>query len=96
MNFIRSAYHYLCGTNFAYALVLALVIKAIVSDVSFATVFLTVPVLVFEAYKAFMASKKPNPIELDEELRKEIDNIKSKLNAQTMEKNVKPAVGRYF
>lgn len=98
MDKLRLAYNYICGTNFAYLLVLGLVVKALVSDVSYATFLLTIPVLSFEGYKLYIKSKTPDPIMLDAEVRKELDNIKSKLNANTFEKGLKSQTPtqRYF
>lgn len=87
------------GTNFAYLLILALVVKSIVSDVSYAAFLLTIPVLGFESYKLYLKSKAPNQVVLDAEMRKELDNIKSKLNANAFEKGLTAASTpnkRYF
>lgn len=89
MNFFRSLYTRLSRVNLAYVLVLGLVVKAIISDISYATFLLTVPVLAFEGYKLYLKAKQPDPIKINEEVVKELDNIKSKLNAQTMEKSMK-------
>ena len=89
-------YIYLSKINLAHVLVLGLVVKATINDISYPSFLLTVPVLGYEAYKLYIRSKTPNPIELDVELRKELDNIKSKLNAQTLEKGLKAPVARYF
>jgi hypothetical protein len=76
--------------------VLGLVIKSIVSDISVAAFLLTIPVLAFEGYKLYLEVRQPDPIKINEEVVKELENIKSKLNAQTLEKGVKPPVSRYF
>ncbi len=96
MEYLRSLYTRLYNINLSHLLVLGLVVKATVSDISYPTFLLTIPVLGFEAYKLYIRSKTPNVIELDVELRKELDNIKAKLNANTFEKNVKPNMPRYF
>lgn len=87
----------LSGINLAWALVLTLLVKALIFDVSIATFLITIPILGFEGYKLFLKSKAPDPVRLDAELRKELDNMKSKLNLVSMEKNVSPApTKRYF
>lgn len=88
----------LLGANYAHLLVLGLVIKAIAFDVSYASFLLTIPVLGFEAYKLYIKSKKVEPFVLDAEVRKELDNMKSKLNATTLEKSLIPTAQtkRYF
>lgn len=96
MDFFRLLYTRLSSVNFAHLLVLGLVVKALASDISYAAFLLTVPILAFEAYKLYIASKKPDAVKLDAELVKELDNIKAKLNAQTLEKNVKSPMTRYF
>ena len=98
MNRLKAVYNYLCGTNFAYLLILGLVVKAIVSDISVATFLLSIPVLGFESYKMYLKSRKPDPIALDAEVRKELDQIKSKINANAFEKNISPnaPAKRYF
>jgi len=93
---IKLALAKLSGINLAHTLVLLLVIKAIIFDVTPATVALTVPVLAYEAYNLWLKSKKPDPIVLNEEVRKELELVKTKLNAVTMDKNVKPEKVRYF
>lgn len=98
MDRLKSFFSYIYGMNYAYLLVLALMVKAIVSDVSYASFLLTIPVLAFEGYKLYLKAKTPSPVVLDAEMRKELDNIKSKLNATTFEKglgSVAPAK-RYF
>lgn len=82
---------WLQAVNISHVLVLGLVVKAIVSDVSYASFLLTIPVLSYEAYKMYLAARAPTAIKMDAELLKEIDNIKSKLNAQTLEKGIKPS-----
>lgn len=89
MNFFRSLYTRVSRVNLAHLLVLGLVVKAIISDISYATFLLTIPVLAFEGYKLYLKAKQPDPIKINEEVVKELDNIKSKLNAQTMEKSMK-------
>ena len=98
MNYLRSFYARLSGINFAYLLILGLVIKAIAFDVSYASFLLTIPVLAFEGYKLYLKSKIQDPVVLDSEVRKELDQIKSKLNASTFEQGLKPAgaAKRYF
>jgi len=96
MDFFRSAYTRLSGMNLAHLLVLGVVVKAIVTDVSYATFLVTVPVLGFEGYKLYLKHHTPSAIELDAEVRKELDNIKAKLNAQTLDKGIKAPVTRYF
>jgi hypothetical protein len=95
---LKSLYNYVSSLNIAPILVLAIIVKSIVFDISYATFLLTIPVLAFEGYKLYLNSQKPNPILLDAELRKELDQLKSKVNAQTFEKGLKaqaPAQ-RYF
>jgi hypothetical protein len=93
---LRSAYNYLCSLNYTHILVCGLVLKSIIFDVSYASFLLTIPFLTYDAYRLYIKMKTPEPIELDAELRKELDNIKSKLNAGSMEKNIAPTVKRYF
>lgn len=98
MEKLRALYAYLCGTNFAYLLILALVIKALISDVSYATFLLTLPVLGFEAYKIYIKTKTPDPVLINQEIRDELDKLKAKMNANNFEKNLtQPAAAkRYF
>lgn len=96
MHYFRLLYTKASGLNLAHLLVLGLIVKALVSDVSYPTFLLSIPVLAFEGYKLYLKARTPDPIKINEELVKEIDNIKSKLNAQSMEKNIKAPVARYF
>jgi hypothetical protein len=99
MNRLKSAYAYLCGTNFAYLLILGLVVKALIHDVSYASFLLTLPILGFESYKLYIKTKTVDPVVLDGEIRKELDNIKAKLNANTLEKGLNSPttpIKRYF
>lgn len=86
----------LVGMNLAYTLILSLLVKALISDISYATFLVTVPVLAFEGYKLFLKSKKPDPVQMNEEMRREIESVKGKLSALSMEKNVKQQNQRYF
>lgn len=96
MEKLRAAYNYLSTRNYTHFLLLALLLKGLIADISYSTVLLTVPILLFQAYQLYIKSKKPDPIVLDAEVRKELDNIKSKLNANNMEKNIPAATKRYF
>lgn len=98
MDFFRSLYSKAIGLNFAHILVLGLVVKAIVSDISISTFLISIPVLAFEGYKLYIKSKQPDPIAIDAEIRKELDNIKAKVNAGAFEKNIVPVAQpkRYF
>jgi hypothetical protein len=98
MDKLRSLYAYLCGQNFAYFLILALVIKAIVSDVSYATFLLTVPVLSFEAYKIYIKTKTPDPVVINQEIKDELDKLKARINAGQFQKGLEAASQnkRYF
>lgn len=98
MNKLRSLYAYACGTNFAYLLILGLVVKALVSDISVATFLLSIPVLGFESYKLYLKSKKPDPVVINQEIKEELERIKAKVNAGAFEKNIAPnaPAKRYF
>lgn len=88
---------YLSSLNLAYMLVLGLVAKALISDVSFATVLLTIPVLAYEGYKLFLKSKQPDPVRVSGEVQKQLEIVQAKLSALTMQQNVKAtAEKRYF
>jgi hypothetical protein len=90
MDNFRFLYNKVTSLNFAHILVLGLVVKAIVSDISVASFLISLPVLGYEGYKLYVRSKTPDPIKINEEVVKELDNIKAKLNATAMEKSVKP------
>lgn len=96
MEKLRLAYHYLSTRNYIHFLLLALLIKGLVADVSYSTVLLTIPILLFQAYQLYIKTKTPDPVILDAELRKELDNLKSKINATNMDKNISAPVKRYF
>ncbi len=99
MNKLRSLYAYASGINFAHLLVLGLVVKALISDISVATFLLSVPVLGYEAYKLYLKSKKPDPIVINQEIKEELERIKAKVNAGAFEKNLSTPVSpakRYF
>jgi hypothetical protein len=96
MEKLRAVYNYASSLNFAYLLILGLLGKALISDVSYATFLLTIPVLGYEGYKLYIKSKTPDAVVLDAELRKELDNIKSKINAGNMDKGVNAMPKRYF
>jgi hypothetical protein len=96
MEFLRGVYNTLLRFNVAHILVLGLVIKALITDVSYPAFLLTIPILSYEAYKLYIKHKTPDVIQFNSELRKELDNMKAKLNAQTLDKNIKPQVERYF
>lgn len=82
--------------NPTLVLVAAIAIKAVALDVSVAAMLVTVPLLAYEAYKLYLAQKLPNPVLISEEMRKELDNIKSKLNLLHVEKSLKPPQSRHF
>lgn len=96
MDKLRAFYARLLQTNYAYILVLALMGKALISDISISTFLLTVPVLAYEGYKLYLKNKKPDPVKISAEVQRELDQMKSKLNAVTAERSVKQPVQRYF
>jgi hypothetical protein len=97
MNYIRSAYTYLFGMNLVYACVIGLLIKSIAVGINYPDFLITIPALSFEAYKLFLASKRPDPVRVSEEVQKNLDNITSRINALTLEKNAKQTgTTRYF
>lgn len=93
---LKKAWRSIVGMNLAHALILGIVAKTLIFDISLAAVLLTVPVLAFEAYKLFLKSKTPDPIRMNEDVRKDLEQMKSKLSAMSMEKNVKSPTQRYF
>jgi hypothetical protein len=94
MDKLRSLVGYLKFLNPTHILALALMLKALVADVSYATFLLTIPVLAFEGYKLYLKSKTPDPIRLSNEVQQELNAMKAKLSAMSMEKSVKPAAGQ--
>ena len=96
MDKFKKIYSYLSGTNFAYLLVLAVVIKSVVSDISYAAFLVTIPVLAFEGYKLFLKSKKPDAIIINTEIQKQLDNIHAKVNANQMDQTLTKPMKRYF
>jgi hypothetical protein len=87
---------FLLGVNYAYLFALAVIVKAVVADISPAAMLVTAPILAYEAYKLYLKSKAPDPIRLNNELLRELDNLKAKINALSMEKSVKSSPTRYF
>lgn len=85
MDYIKSFFK----LDLAKGLALCLIIKALVLDVSYPTFLLLIPILGYEAYKLYLKSQAPQKILLDAELRKELENIKSKLSVASMEKATK-------
>ena len=96
MEKLRAIYKYALGINFAYVLVLGLMVKALVSYITYPTFLLTIPVLAFEGYKLFLKSKEPVPYIQDKALRDELDRLKTKVNAGTLDKNINQPTKRYF
>lgn len=84
-NHVKS---YLTTLDVTKSLILALVVKAIVFDVSYASSLLVVPILGYEAYKRYLKSKAPDPVRLNAELLAKIENIQSKLSAVNLDKSV--------
>lgn len=96
MEKLRVIYKYLIGMNIAHALVVCLLAKALISDVSYATFLLTIPILGFEAYKIYIKSKQPVSYIHDKAIMDELDKLKAKLNANNLDKNINSPVKRYF
>jgi len=97
MEKFRFFYTYMSRVNYAYLAVIALLVKALVSAVSYPDFLITIPILAFEGYKIYIKSRKPDPVAINAEIRKELDNLKSKVNAGNLEKNVIPGpTKRYF
>lgn len=82
--------------NYAYVAVVALLVKAVVSDVSYPAFLITAPILGFEAYKLYIKSKQPDPVAINAEIRRELDNLKAKMNAENLEKSMTKPNIRYF
>lgn len=97
MGKLRSMLNKLLGMNLAHILVLGLVVKSLISDISYPAFLLTIPVLAYESYKLHLKSKKPDPHIMDMHIRQELDNMKSKLNASTLDSGLKQNMPkRYF
>lgn len=97
MEKLRAIYKYVSGWNIAYFLIICLLGKALILDVSYATFLLTIPVLSYEAYKLYIKSKKPDVMVHDKAIMEEIDKLKAKVNANSMEKNLSSGPSkRYF
>jgi hypothetical protein len=89
----------LAGLNLAHLLVLSLVVKALISDISIATFLLSIPILGFEAYKLYLKHKKPDPIVMNQEVMDRLDKLQAKVNANTFDKSLTSAATpakRYF
>jgi hypothetical protein len=98
MDKLRSLYAYISGINFAYSLILALVVKSIIFDISYASFLLALPVLGFESYKLYIKHKTPDPVQINQDVMAELDKLKSKINAGQVAKNLEAATQtkRYF
>ena len=96
MEKFRVVYNYLSSFNLAYILVLGLLGKALISDVSYPTFLITVPILCFEGYKLYIKSKEPVAYIHDKAIMDELDKLKAKLNAQSLDKNINSVPKRYF
>jgi hypothetical protein len=103
MDKFHLIYNYLSTRNYTYFLLLALLVKGLVADVSYSTVLLTVPVLCFEAYRIYIKMKTPEPVQIDmaimkrfDQVQDDVDKLKSKVNANSFEKNIAAAPKRYF
>ncbi len=99
MNKLRSLYAKASGINFAYLLILGLVVKALVSDISIATFLLSVPVLAFESYKLYLKTKVQDPVVINHEVMDRLDKLQAKVNAGTLERGLTTATTpskRYF
>lgn len=96
MDKLRSIWTYISGMNLAHILVLALVVKSIIYDISYSSFLLTLPVLAFEGYKLYLKSKQPDPVILSREVQQELGDLKSKLTSLTMEKSLVKPNQRYF
>lgn len=83
--------------DYARILILALVAKALIFDISYATFLITIPVLSFEAYKLYLKARAPDPVKINDEVKREIDAIKTRLNANSLQKDLKETTAkRYF
>lgn len=97
MDKFHIAYNYLSTRNYTHFLLLALLAKGLVSDVGYSTVLLTVPILLFDAYRIYIKSREPIAIVHDKAIMDELDKLKAKVNANSMEKNLSAAPAkRYF
>jgi len=71
--------------------------------VSYASFLLTIPFLAYDAYKLYIKHKTPEPVQIDiavmkrfDQVQEEFDKLKSKVNANNLEKNIAAAPKRYF
>lgn len=97
MDRFQSIYNYISTRNYTHFLLLALLAKGLITDISYSTVFLTIPILLFEAYQLYIKSKKPDVMVHDRAIMEELDKLKAKVNANSMEKNLSSGPSkRYF
>lgn len=92
MDYIKSFFK----LDLAKGLALCLIIKALVLDVSYPTFLLLIPILGYEAYKLYLKSREPQKVVIDAEIRKELEQIKSKLSVVNMDKATRPAGQRVW
>lgn len=91
------------GVYIAYFVVILTTIRALISsafDVHWTNYFAVgvtlAPLLAFESYKLYLANKTPDPVKINDELLKEIDGIKSKMNLLQLEKSINKPMSRHF
>lgn len=96
MEKLRAFRAYLSNLNYAYLLILGLVVKALISDISYAAFLISIPILSYEAYKLYIKSKEPVKHIHDKAIMDELDKLKAKLNANSLDKNINAPMKRYF
>ncbi len=82
--------------NWPYILVLGLIVKAICSEFSAGTFLIALPVVAYEAYKLYLKHKEPDPVKINAEVQADINAMKAKLSALTLNQNIKEQPKRYF
>ncbi len=87
---------YLTASNIAYTLILSLLAKSLIVAPSIEVALIMVPVLGYEGYKMFLKSKTPDPVRINAEVQKDLDQLKSKLSALSMRDSVAEPKKRYF
>lgn len=86
----------LSGTNLAALVFFSLATKATVFNITLPEALAFLCACAVYGFHSYLKSKQPDPIRINSEVQKELDNIKGAMSALKLEKNISSQAKRFF
>lgn len=92
---LYSLYEFVVGTNFAYPAFVGFLAKVLIFSATTQDAAIFISLSTLFGYCQYLKSKRIEPVRISQEVQKQVDDMKSKLNALQMEKTI-PKAQKFF